>query len=727
MRGMRKRVLVAAVLLAGFPLGRAEVGWTLNGRVVDAESGAPVQECVVVLLPGAQVTVTEGNGRFSFAGLAAGTWYIQIQHVAYEASSFGPFAVGSGDATTGELRLHRALRLETIVVRSSPPDAVAPPAEGPSTVLVRGEASRTAGTFGDPARALTVLPGVASVNDYKSDLRLKGGEPDEVVYRLDGVSIANPYHFRWTRASAAALNLDAFDRLTVRTTGLPVEVGDTLSGVIDLSPAERGAGGRAVDVSVGTLTSSLTGVGPVGETGTWIAAGRYSNLELYRSLYNIDRLSVPAYADLLLRTRVPLSSEVDLVAGGLALKNGLTTSGSGSRNSKELHAASGTAYVGLDSSLEDGGHLSLRLASEGSRQNADTDEGNHLRSRARGLRLSIEGGKDAGTGLRWRVGAEGARLAGTIAGVVDQAPDLRPLDARSIRGAVYAAGGFDLPREWSVEAGLRADWDSRFGATTLQPRLRADYVAPSGWTARFAASRYSEYPRFEQEFLAPGETLGLTTADELSAGAVFPLAGGASTEVHAYTQVMRDVVAEVVNRYPDVPEPTGRFERGRLDGLELAFRKEKGRVTSRLAVTLLRSHLTRDGEETRRNGDQPFRLDGSMACPLRSGWQLIARLQAASGLPYSPYEPAGAGERILGSLNGERLPPYARLDLRVQWEGRWGGARARLYIEVDNALARRNVRGRELEWDQGLNTYVTQDDLSMPLIPGFGLDLSWGS
>lgn len=727
MRGVGKSVLVAAALLAGFPPGRAEDGWTLNGRTLDAESGAPVQEAVVLLLPGAQVAVTGGDGQFAFVGLAAGPRYVQVQHVAFEGSSFGPFAVGSGDATTGNLRLNRALRVETIVVRPSPPARAAQSAGGPSTVLVREEASRTAGTFGDPVRALTVLPGVASVNDYKADLRLKGGEPDEVIYRLDGVNIANPYHFRWTRASAAALNLDAFDRLTVRTTGLPVEVGDTLSGVIDLSPAERGAAGRAVDVSLGTLTSSLTGVGPVGETGTWIAAGRYSNLELYRSLYNIDQLSVPAYADLLLRTRVPLSSEVDLVAGGLALKNDLTTSGPGSQDSKNLHAASGTAYVGLDRSLEDGAHLSLRLASEGSRQNADTDEGNHLRSRARGLRLSIEGGKDAGSGLRWKVGAEGARLAGSIAGVVDQAPDLRPLDARSMRGAAYAAGGFDLSREWSVEAGLRTDWDSRFGATTLQPRLRADYVAPSGWRARLTASRYSEYPRIEQEFLAPTEMLGITMADELSAGAVFPLASGVSTEVHAYTQVMRDVVAEVVNRYPDVPEPTGRFERGRLDGLELALRKEKGRVSSRLAVTLLRSRLTRAGEETRRNGDQPYRLDGSIACPLRSGWQLIARLQAASGLPYSPYEPVGVGERILGSLNGERLPSYARLDLRAQWEGRWGGARARLYLEVDNALARRNVRGRELEWDPGQNSYVTKDELSMPLIPGFGLDVSWGS
>ncbi len=721
MKMFARTIPVAFILIlpAGFSLGRAEEGWTLSGRVLDAESGAPVQEAVVLLIPGAHVVVTAADGRFSFVSPLSQPCHVQVQHVAYETSSFGPFVAESGAAITVELRLDRALRTETVVVKASP--------AAPASDLTREDAVRTAGTFGDPARALTVLPGVANVSDYKADLRLKGGEPDEVIYRLDGVNIANPYHFRWTRASAAALNMDAFDNLTVRTAGLPVEVGDTISGVIDLSPAERGVGGRAVDVSVGTLASSLTGVGPVGEAGSWIAAGRYSNLELYRSLYHTDQLGVPAYADLLLRTRVPLSPEVDLVAGGLALKNDLTTSGTGHQDSKDLHAASGTAYVGLDKSLEDGARLSMRLASEGSRQDADTDEGSHLRSRERGLRLSIEGEKDAGTGHRWKVGAEGARLAGTIAGVVEQAPDLRPLDARSMRGGVYASGGLDLSPEWSVEAGLRTDWDSRFGATTLQPRLRAEYAAPSGWRARLAASRYSEYPRFEQEFLAPRETLGVTRADELSAGAVFPLARGLLTEVQAYTQTMRDVVAEVVNLYPDVPEPTGRFERGRLDGLELALREEEGRLTSRLAVTLLRGHLTRDGVETRRSGDQPYRLDDSIACSLRTGWQLVTRLQAASGLPYSSYEPLGDGGRVVGSLNGRRLPSYARLDLRAQWEGRLRGARARVYFEVDNALSRKNVRGRELEWDPDRNSYVTRDELSMPMVPGFGIDLSWGS
>ena len=173
-------------------------------------------------------------------------------------------------------------------------------------------------------------------------------------------------------------------------------------------------------------------------------------------------------------------------------------------------------------------------------------------------------------------------------------------------------------------------------------------------------------------------------------------------------------------------EPVGRFERGDSRGLDLAVRKDGGRIRSRLALSLLRARETRDGVESPANGDQPYRLDLTAGWLLTPRWDLTARYQAASGLPLSTFVPAGDGERVLGPLNGARLPAYGRLDLRTSWDLTWWKARGRLFVEIENLLGRVNVRGRDLRYDPIENRYYYHQETGMPRVPSFGLEVSWG-
>jgi hypothetical protein len=770
---MRLRALLLAALAADFSAAWGEE-CPIGGIVLDADSGAPIEEALLTLrplspaaLPGA--AITGPDGRFCFPLPAPGRYLLTAVWIGHgaagsrsasaplvlEASPQGgvrPAGAAAGEAgeleiETGERptlrivwRLRRPALVERVeVVARERPTPRGPPA--PARSLSREEILATPGSLDDAARALASLPGVSTINDYKGVLRLGGSEPEDSLFLIDGVVIENPYHFHWSRGSAGAFGASAFDRATVRTSGLGADIGDTIGGVIEIDPSERGSGEGFLDGSFGTLLSSFTAGGKLaaGSTatpgdggpevaaspGSWLASSRYSNLALYRSLYGVEKIEAPDFGDLVLRLRRPLGPGAELVAGGLALTNSLQTSDPDEDTWEDIRARAGGAYAGVDLEAGPDSLVSARLSWWGARQRYDTSAGDRLDASDRRLHLAVR--SEGGGRLRWRAGAEAGIREGVIAGALETTDELQPLEAVSSRWGAYAAAGLGGGPGWTSEVGVRADRDSRFGAAPAQPRLRLEYASAAGWSARLGAGRYAQFPRLEQEFLAGGEALAVAVSDEIGAGVSLPLPAGFDVDLAVYERRMRDLTSEIVNRSPDLRERTGRFERGRSRTLEVSVRHAAGRLRSRLSTTLVDARQTRDGATSPRNGDQPYLASLTSAWSAGGRWTLLGRFQAGAGLPYSAMEPGGEeeGDRTLGPLNGRRLPAFSRLDLRVVWERPAGAARMRAHLEVANALGRRNVRGRDLRWDPAAREYYFRNEESMPLVPGFGVSLSW--
>ncbi|MFQ5768805.1 MAG: carboxypeptidase regulatory-like domain-containing protein, partial [Acidobacteriota bacterium] len=232
----------------------------LSGRVTDALTGEALAGAVAVLDSGHQAAATGADGRFRFCGLSAEEEQVEVVKTGYRTARVGPMALGAQPWASLKIQLQSMVFQEWVEVEPAEP----PPAAGlfPQG-LNRGEASRVTGTLDDPLRALTILPGVSTVNGQKAELRLRAGEPEDTQFHLDGVTLENPYHFRGARGSTTALNLEAFDSLEVTTAGLGAEVGNTTAGAVTLSPTERGRSGRFRETAVGTLTSRFSSGGPL--------------------------------------------------------------------------------------------------------------------------------------------------------------------------------------------------------------------------------------------------------------------------------------------------------------------------------------------------------------------------------------------------------------------------------------------------------------------------------
>jgi hypothetical protein len=92
----------------------------------------------------------------------------------------------------------------------------------------------------------------------------------------------------------------------------------------------------------------------------------------------------------------------------------------------------------------------------------------------------------------------------------------------------------------------------------------------------------------------------------------------------------------------------------------------------------------------------------------------------ASGLYVWTTDPGGVGD-----LNSGRLPVFARVDLRATFKPQWNQRRWQFYVEVINALNRKNAGAYEtqLVYDPGSDRpRITQEPTaSLPLIPSFGV------
>lgn len=128
-------------------------------------------------------------------------------------------------------------------------------------VLVVEELKRMPGTQGDPLKAIQNLPGVVTAAEGTGVMYVRGSDPFDNIFRVDGMAGGYVYHFGGLHST---INAQAISDFNIFLGGFPVDYGDALGGVIDTKLRTPRSDRIRHKYSIGTYESSFALEGPLG-------------------------------------------------------------------------------------------------------------------------------------------------------------------------------------------------------------------------------------------------------------------------------------------------------------------------------------------------------------------------------------------------------------------------------------------------------------------------------
>ena len=697
-----------ALLLARGAGADPPPGMTLVGVVRERGTRRPVAGAEVVVVPSSTAVAATGTALSGADG-------------AFRVDSIPAGLVGVTVTAFGYLPLHERLELTASVTGTARLFAMDPGFGGipevevvsrarrgaGQQVMTRAEAREVPGTAGDPLRAVAALPGITPASDIDSNLYVRGSGPADNAQYVDGIPAGYPYHFQGVASTFQAESVEA---LRFHTGGFPARFGNRTGGIFDLvtraAPPNRLTGTAGISL----VASSLTAEGPVPGTGvSALGAVRrgYFDLVLPRRVTDV---AVPSYTDYLgTLTRSTAG------AGTFTLEMfGAEDAAVAQVRSRSAPSAQGefrwahSYHVGAARWTGRAGPATLAAVAAGHLAGNSVDLGSgyffHERPAEGYGRLAatgeagphrIEAGME-GTYTRHRLDTYFARLPSEGQGSYSFTALSKIRSSSSLLGrriGAWVTDRWEPGTAWSVEAGGRVDGDSLTHDLAASPRLAARLALSPRARLLAAGGLYRQPPRTLELMPQWGNP-------RLGGSRAWHAILGAEAERGAWTVSLEAYDKELAGL--SVPDPALVYVNagtGRATGVELLVRRDfSERVAGWLGYTFA-SSWRRDGPGTAARPsdyDVPHAATATCRVRLSPGWSVSGRWRLATGLPYTPVTgravtPTGEAMPLFGRVNSARLPPYHRLDLRVEYQARFDAWTLAPFVEFLNAYNRANL------------------------------------
>ncbi len=267
------------------------------GTVRDANTGEPLEGASVYTSNLTYSTVTDKNGKFSFAGILAGS-DLHIRFLGYRETAI---KVHKRTGCAEVALLPEIFSLQESVVVNYLTSGISKRKDGSTHINTDRFGALPGQIEPDVLQTIEALPGVESVNETISNLNIRGGTSDQNLVLFDDIKMYLTGHFF---GLISAFNPNLTNEVIVTKNGSSVNLNDGVSGTIEIFSENELSGKLSGGVGLNFVSTDAFLRVPVTEKLEFHLSGR-------RSIN--DYVDTPTYANYFSRTfqdsEISLSSD----------------------------------------------------------------------------------------------------------------------------------------------------------------------------------------------------------------------------------------------------------------------------------------------------------------------------------------------------------------------------------------------------------------------------------
>ncbi len=612
---------------------------TIRGKVVDADAASPLIGVTVAVLDTEPIigASTDLDGNFILENVPIGRKDILFSYIGYKNQVKPNVFITAGKEVILEVKLEESVeQLEEVVISANgKKEAVNNDlAKVSARTFSLEEVTRYSGGRNDVARLASSFAGVSSPNDSRNDIVVRGNSPTGLLWRIEGIPIANTNHFSTfgtTGGPVSALNTNVLKTSDFITGAFPAEYGNANAAVFDVELRKGNSQTNEYTAQMSAFSGlEFMAEGPIDKEkgSSFLASYRYG----IASLAATGTSATPYYQD--------LSFKLDL---GKTFLGNLSMFGIGGISSIDFYGdeiqeddifadpsvdafvESGLGVVGvkLVSSLSEKAYLktSLGISTNRSRYTQDNlikVNGETIAKYKATEVEDIETRYTLSSTLNKKYNARFSLRSGTVQELynidaltkdrdrrvdipdedMDGVPDFfrvgRDLDEWFLLSQYFSQGSYKFTDALSITAGLHAQYLSFNDDLVLEPRAAISYQINPIQKISFAFGQHSQVvpfpvlflkePNENGEFVASNEELQFMRSNHYIIGYDRSLAEDWRLKVETYYQDLYDIPVEKLSSSYSVINEGADFvfeERGDLVnegtarnyGLELTLEK----------------------------------------------------------------------------------------------------------------------------------------------------------
>ncbi len=735
-------------------------GIRLTGKVISKMTQSPLEK-VTVRVMGTQLgAITKNDGSFSINNIPPGIYQIQFSILGYETYVQTDVAISSGRPIMLEIALaEKIIELEGAEVKASFFDKKIETVTSTQTLNFE-DIRRAPGVQEDVIRATALLPGVGVTAAGRNDLIVRGGAPFENLFIVDNLEVANINHFGSqgsTGGPLSIINLDFVRSVDFSAGGFGARYGDKTSSItnITLRNGNEEAFGGQLNLSATGFGLNLEG--PISDKGSYLFSARRSYLDLIFTLAGFG--FIPEYWDFQGKVNYRLDQKNTLSYLFVSAINDVKLNNDDEdkiyKNSRVAVPSQYQNFQGLTwKHLFNSGFTTVTLGTIYTRYETFQNDSNlveQLRNESREVEFVLK------TDVDYQVGPK------TTLNFGNQVKYAGILEYNIYIAGKYRVDNFGTPQELKTDTTLKAYKNGTYFSLThgigqhkfsiggrmdyfnytndklyFSPRLSAIYTINENSAIVFSAGRYYQSPSYIWTIGSSTQKLNAITADQIVLGYSHTPLEDVKVQLEVFyksysnypTRVYRPQAVLAPSGFDDassdIPfglEPLTNDGTGNVRGAELFIQKKLSEIPIYGLLSLSYSESlfkALDGVERPGVFDSRWIFNIALGWRIDNNWEVSSKWRAATGVPTTPFLPTG--QKDFSQYNeGERLPLFNSLDLRV--ERRWNFESMALitYIDIQNLYGQKNVSN--IRWDYREMKPEKQE--SIGVLPSIGVSLEF--